>query len=585
MKITANRISDTHLYLRLLRYVRPYWRIFSMSLLAMIIFAATEPAIPALQKPLFDGALIDKDTKMTLLIPVLYILLFSIRGVASYVSGVALHSVANKVIMDLREAMFGSLLTFPSSFYDQHTTGSLISKFTFDVTQIKEAATNALTVMIKDSLTILGLLGLIFYLDWKLSLVALIGAPFIVVVVSVVRRRLRKMSRKAQESMGDINQVLREVIDGQFIVKLFGGMQQESERFHNIANLNRRYNMKFAMAAVATGPSVQLIAAIALALIIYVAVQRVQTEQLTIGEFASFFLSVGLLLAPLKRLVGINEQIQKGLAACESVFALLDGKPEPDEAHKVIGRAKGELEFRNLIFRYHDKQAEVLANISFHINPGETIALVGASGSGKSTLANLIPRFYQQDTGAILLDGEDIREITLQSLRTNIALVSQDTVLFNDTIRNNIAYGINRNASEEEITAAAKAAHAMDFIQHQPEGLDTVLGERGTRLSGGERQRIALARALLKNAPILILDEATSALDTESERQIQMALEELRGKHTCIIIAHRLTTIESADRILVFDKGKIVEVGEHKELLKQEGLYSQYYSNADKQVI
>ena len=578
-------MSDSYLYLRLLSYVRPYWRIFSLSLLSMIIFAATEPAIPALQKPLFDGALIDKDVKMMWLIPLLYVLLFAVRGVASYASGVALHSVANKVIMDLREAMFNRLLTFPSSFYDQHTTGSLISIFTFDVTQIKEAATNALTVMIKDSLTIIGLLGLIFYLDWKLSLVALIGAPFIVAVVSVVRRRLRKMSRKAQESMGDINQVLREVIDGQYIVKLFGGMQQESERFHHVANQNRRYNMKFAMAAVATGPSVQLISAFALALIIYVAVHEVQDGQLSIGEFASFFLSVGLLLAPLKRLVGINEQIQKGLAACESVFAVLDKEPEPDKARDAVARVKGEVEFRDISFRYHDKQGEVLTGISFHVEPGETVALVGASGSGKSTLASLIPRFYQQDSGAILIDGRDIRDITLQSLRANIALVNQDIVLFNDTIRNNIAYGSNRDAGEEAIIAAARAAHALEFIQRQPQGLDTRLGERGMRLSGGERQRIALARALLKGAPILILDEATSALDTESERQIQQALEELRGRHTCIIIAHRLTTIESADRILVFDQGRIVETGSHGELLKREGLYSQYYSSRDKQAV
>lgn len=578
MSKKGERTSDLRLYARLLTYVTPYWRVFALSLLAMIVFAATEPAVPALQKPLFDGALIEKDQGMLLLIPLLYVLLFAVRGAANYISGVALHSVSNKVVMDLREAMFAKLLAVPGRFYDRHTTGGLISKFTYDVTQLKEAATNALTVLVKDSLAILGLLALMFYLNWKLALISLIGGPFIVAVVAVVRRRLRKMSRKAQESMGDINQALREVIDGHRIVKLYGGEELEQNRFHEVANANRRYSMKFAMAAVATGPAVQLIAAVALAVLIYVAVRQVQADQLTVGDFASFFFAVGLLLGPLKRLVRINEHIQRGLAACESVFTLLDAEPEVDTAVESLERVSGAITIEDLNFRYHNEQAPVLENVSIRIEPGETVALVGASGSGKSTLANLIPRFYETGQGSIRIDDRDVRTINLASLRANIALVSQDIVLFNDSVRNNIAYGAARGAPEEAIIEAATAAHAMEFIRALPAGLDTLLGPGGTQLSGGQRQRIALARALLKHAPILILDEATSALDPDSERHIQAALEALRHRHTCLIIAHRLSTIESADRIIVLDEGRIVETGRHDELLNSNGVYSQFHA-------
>ena len=569
--MTDKRNSDTGLYLRLLRYVAPYWRVFALSVAAMVVFAATEPGVSALQKPLFDHALIGKDSGMLMLIPVLFVALFAVRGLASYMSGLALHWVANKVILDLRGAMFARLLAFPSHYYDRHTTGSLISRFTYDVTQIREAATNALTVLVKDSLGVLGLLGLMFYLDWKMTLIAMAGGPFIVLVVSVARRRLRRTSRQSQSTMGEINQVLREVIDGQKMVKLYDGAEQEVARFHEVANANRRYTMKFAMAAVITGPAVQLVAAITMALIIYYAVIQVQAGYLTVGDFAAFFSSMLLLLGPLKRLVRINEHVQRGLAACE----------ETDAGGTDLGRVRGEIVISDLGFRYHDRQAQVLDGISIHIQPGETVALVGASGSGKTTLANLLPRFYEQAAGIISIDGRDIRDVSLASLRANIALVSQDIVLFNDTVRANIAYGGNRKATAAEIEAAATAAHAMEFIRALPQGMDTVLGQGGMQLSGGQRQRIALARALLKQAPILILDEATSALDPESERQIQLALEELRHRHTCIIIAHRLSTIESADRIIVLDNGRVVETGSHDELLHHDGVYSRFHAGGE----
>ena len=569
--------NDVRLYKRLLQYVLPYWRTFLIAIVSMLVLAISDPAIPALIRPMLDGAFVDKDPATMKWVPILFVVLFAIRGLATYANGVALFWVSNKVVMDLRQEMFIKILTLPSSYYDNQSSGSLLSKFTYDVIQIKEAATNAITTLVRDSLAIVGLLGWMFYIDWKMTLVAMISAPFITSVILIIRKRLRKMSRKVQESMVDINHVLGECINGHKLIKLYDGKEQEINRFQQVSNANRRYSMKFAMAAVASSPMIQLITATVMAIIIYIAIQKAAANEIKVGEFTSFFAAMAMLLTPLKRLARVNEHLQRGLAACESVFALLDQPAEPDVGKQTLEKAKGEIEFRNVNFSYQGKAQKALNNISMHIKPGETIALVGASGSGKSTLANLVPMFYAGAEGKILLDGKEIQDISLHSLRQNIALVSQEVILFNDTVRNNIAYGSLHGSSEASIIAAARSAHALEFIEELEQGFDTIIGEKGLKLSGGQRQRLAIARALLKDAPVLIMDEATSSLDTHSERQIQLAMEEVKEGRTCLIIAHRLSTIENADRIIVIDNGAIVETGTHSELIKHNGAYARLH--------
>ncbi|TAJ92606.1 MAG: lipid A export permease/ATP-binding protein MsbA [Gammaproteobacteria bacterium] len=577
MNQAAKRPSDTHLYLRLLRHVRPYRQVFLLSLLGMAVLAATEPVKAWLLQPMLDEAFVGKDLRMSVMVPVYLVLLFTLGGIAAFVSDAAMNWVANRVVMDLRVAMFSRLLDAPGEYFDRHGAGVLVSKFTYDVSQLKEAATGAVTILVRDSLTVAGLIGLLCYIDWKMALITLGSTPFIAWIVVVIRRRLRDLSHRMQDTMADINQALGECIEGQRIIKLYGGKAQEEERFRRIVNANRLFSMKFANAAAASGPAVQEVAVLALAAIIFIAAREAIDGMLTVGSFAAFFAAVGLMLTPLKRLVRVNEHIQKGLAACETAFALMDEPVEPDAGTSRLPGSRGEIEFRHLKFQYRSGHAPALHDISFIIQPGETVALVGASGSGKTTLAALLPRFYEAPRGSIFLDGVDVHDIALADLRSAIALVSQDIVLFDNTIRNNIAYGAQRSATEAEVLAAATAAHAMAFISELPEGLDTRLGGRGIRLSGGQRQRIALARALLKQAPILILDEATSALDTESERQIQQALAEIRHQRTCIVIAHRLSTIETADRVIVLDRGRIVETGSHQELLRLQGAYANFY--------
>lgn len=570
-------MTNIQLYLRLMGYVRPYWRAFAVSILGMVVAAATEPLLPALLKPFLDGTFVQKDDMVMRWAPVLILLIFFVRGVAGFFGSYAIHWVGNKLVMDLRAEMFSKLLALPTRFYDDHATGSLISKITYDVTQVTAAATSVVTITVRDSIIIVGLLGWLFYLDWKLTLLSLLVAPVVAWVISTINRRLRSSSRDSQRAMGSITQVIEESVTAHKVVKLFGGQSYESGRFAVEINGVRRHMMRQAAAALANVPIVQMVAAIALSAIIYLATAQAKSDATTVGGFLSFVTAMLMLTAPLKRLTSVSEFTQRGLAAAESIFELLDSPSEVDEGKTQIGRATGHLVFEHLDFSYHADGRLALHDICLDIPAGQSVALVGASGSGKSTLANLVPRFYTPTGGRITLDGHDIHDLSLASLRANIALVSQEVVLFNDTVAANIGYGQMREVPEAEIIAAATAAHAMEFIREMPQGLETLVGEKGVRLSGGQRQRIAIARAILKNAPILILDEATSALDSESERHVQAALETLMQGRTTLVIAHRLSTIEKADRIVVMQKGRIVEIGTHAELLVKGGVYAQLH--------
>ena len=570
-------MTSTELYLRLLSYVKPYWKVFALSILGMIIVAATEPALPALMKPLIEGTFLEKDPVVMQWLPVAIVVLFLVRGVATFLAAYGINWVGTRLVTDLRNAMFGKLLTLPTAFFEQQPSGVLISKLTFDVTQVTAAATTALTIVFRDALAIVGLLAYLMWLNWKLTLFALAMAPPIIGVVRVLSVRLRRSSREVQGAMGYITQVIEEAIGGHKVVKLFGGQDYEQRRFNQEANHVRRHLMKQVSASATSAPVVQLIAAVALAIIIWFATQQTSAAQLSVGEFVAFVTGMLLLTAPIKRVTDINVYLQKGLAAAESVFRLIDEEAEPDLGIRTVGRARGEVRFENVGFHYGDPERPALEGIELAIAPGQTVALVGPSGAGKTTLANLVPRFYRPTGGRVLLDGHDLETLTLGSLRANIALVSQDVVLFNDTVAANIAYGAMNGAAEKDIVVAAEAAHAMEFIHEMPQGLATLIGENGVKLSGGQRQRLAIARALLKNAPVLVLDEATSALDTESERHVQAALEALMRGRTTLVIAHRLSTVENADCIVVLDRGRIAETGTHRELLERGGIYDKLY--------
>jgi subfamily B ATP-binding cassette protein MsbA len=566
------------LYGRLLAYVKPYWRMFALSLVALVLTAATEPMLPALFKPLLDQGFVAKNQDFIRWVPVLLLVLFVVRGLTSFVSTYCMAWVGSRLVMDLRAAMFDKLMALPTRYFDQNPSGQLIAQLAFNVTQVTQSATSSLTTLVRDTVTVLGLLGYLVWLNWRLTLIVFALVPLTLWVVRLASKRLRGLSRKAQQNIGDLTQVVDEAVSGHRVVKLYGGEAYEQDRFRSAANLARAYEMKRVAANAVYEPVIQFIAAIALAVIVYIAAGQASSDTTTVGGFVSFFMAMMLLFAPLKRLTSVNDQLQRGLAAAETIFSMLDQDAERDRGARALDRIEGRLAFHDVVLSYPGKTIPALNHVSLDIAPGETVALVGALGSGKTTLANLVPRFYDPDAGVITLDGHDIRDFTLRNLRSHIALVSQDVTLFNDTLGHNIAYGSKRDATPDEIRAACIAAHAWDFIQAMPDGLDTLIGENGMRLSGGQRQRIAIARAILKNAPLLILDEATSALDNESERHVQAALETLMENRTTLVIAHRLSTVERADRIVVLEGGQIVEIGSHADLIARQGRYAQLHA-------